>query len=128
MSQATPEDRSRWVLEAKRRRARYVIVACDTFDYEQYPVYAKDAADLAKQSSDISRGYMLRVEDVISVPLAPRRTKMPDRKTKTCRSCGSRKSRTSFMTDARFSDGLDYKCQECRRRQIWKFLQEKPTF
>jgi hypothetical protein len=28
-----------WLLEGKNAGASYVIVACDTFDYEDYPVF-----------------------------------------------------------------------------------------
>jgi hypothetical protein len=35
---ATQEDIRRWLKEAKKEGATHVIVVCDSFDHEDYPV------------------------------------------------------------------------------------------
>lgn len=37
----TKEDIRVWLEEGKRRGATHVIVVCDTYDHEDYPVYVK---------------------------------------------------------------------------------------
>lgn len=35
----TIEDLKSWFLEGKARKANFMIVVCDTFDWEDYPVF-----------------------------------------------------------------------------------------
>jgi hypothetical protein len=42
---------SAWFDQGKKNKATHMIVVCDTFDYEDYPVYAySDAEALAKHA------------------------------------------------------------------------------
>lgn len=42
---ASEEERREWISEAKRKKAKYLLVVCDTFSLEQYPVSCKDDED-----------------------------------------------------------------------------------
>jgi hypothetical protein len=37
----TNTDMERWLNEGKRQKATHMLVVCDSFDYEDYPVYVK---------------------------------------------------------------------------------------
>ena len=37
----TQDDIRRWLAEAQRQNATHVVVVCDTFNYDYYPVYCK---------------------------------------------------------------------------------------
>jgi hypothetical protein len=41
----TREDIQGWLREAKERGATYLVVMCDTFDWEDYPVYVMPGED-----------------------------------------------------------------------------------
>lgn len=42
---ASLQDIEGWYEEAKRRGAAYLIIVCDTFDYDNYPVYVQKVED-----------------------------------------------------------------------------------
>ena len=51
-----------WFVRGEKQRAAYMLVVCDTFDYEDYPVYAATAEEcLAKYKTP---GEMQRVMEV----------------------------------------------------------------
>lgn len=50
---ATKEDIRRWLKEAKDEGATHMIVACDTFDWEDYPVSVKPGEDPEKKSQNL---------------------------------------------------------------------------
>jgi len=43
---ATREDVDRWIKAAKVNGFKYIISACDTFDWDDYPVYCKSEEGL----------------------------------------------------------------------------------
>lgn len=58
----TQNDIRRWLNEAKNKNAKYLIVVCDTFDYDDYPVYCMtDDECLEKYANP---GDMQRVMEV----------------------------------------------------------------
>jgi len=65
---ATMEDRERWIKAARRAHATRILVVCDTFDYEQYPVYCRDAKEAEEKRKHYDGPNMQRVEDEIVVP------------------------------------------------------------
>jgi len=43
-----------WLLEAKKEGATHVIVVCDTFDYDDYPVKVMPGEDAKKRAFQIN--------------------------------------------------------------------------
>lgn len=43
---ATRRDIAGWIKTAQQRKATHLIVACDTFDHENYPVYVSKDEDI----------------------------------------------------------------------------------
>ena len=49
----TTNDIRNWLLEGQQQKATHCIIVCDTFDYEDYPVYVtkrQDVHEIEKQS------------------------------------------------------------------------------
>lgn len=55
-----------WFDEAAHEGAAYMIIFCDTFDYEDFPVFCPNAADAHKRLLE-SSGAMLRAMEVYDV-------------------------------------------------------------
>lgn len=66
---ATREDVDRWIHEGITRGAKYIISVCDTFSYDDYPVYVMPDQSL-EQKKDHYSGSMQRINEVISLPTA----------------------------------------------------------
>lgn len=64
---ATKEDVQGWVQHAKDNNFRYVISVCDTFDYEDYPVYCKDKEELEEKVIKYDGVNMQKINEVIKV-------------------------------------------------------------
>ena len=59
----------KWLQEAKKLKAKWLIVVCDTFDYDDYPVFLNDRTEMLRRVQkpgemqrimevyDLSRGY-----------------------------------------------------------------------
>jgi hypothetical protein len=59
-----------WLKEGVKQKARWMVVVCDTFDHEDYPVYVKRGEDVSKvvaENSDPNK--MSRVMEVYSYKL-----------------------------------------------------------
>lgn len=63
---ATREDVDRWISTAKKMGARYIISVCDTFDYDDYPVYVMPGESLEKRKQEYT-GNMQRINEVITM-------------------------------------------------------------
>lgn len=66
----TRETLRRWLKEGKAKGATHMVVSCDTFEYEDYPVYVmpgQDVRAVVKHHSSYER--MLRVMEVYSYAL-----------------------------------------------------------
>lgn len=50
--QTTPEMIREWLEEGKEAGATHVIVVCDTFDYEDYPVHVMPKEDVIKKADE----------------------------------------------------------------------------
>lgn len=63
----TVQDLREWFDEGKKRGATHMIVVCDTFDYEDFPVYVQKGEDVQKEVSK-RQNYegMSRVMEVYS--------------------------------------------------------------
>jgi len=58
----TQEDIRRWLASAKKEKAKFMIVVCDTFDYEDYPVNCMTAEECLDKYNN--PGSMQRVMEV----------------------------------------------------------------
>lgn len=45
------EDIRHWLQEGRRQGATHVIVACDSFDHSDYPVYVMPGEDIARRAA-----------------------------------------------------------------------------
>lgn len=45
----TKDDIARWWSEGLRQKATHMIVVCDTFDYEDYPVFVKPGENVQEK-------------------------------------------------------------------------------
>ena len=64
---ATREDVSRWIETAKNEGARYIISVCDTFDYDDYPVYCDSLIKLKEELPRYDGENMQRVNEIIEI-------------------------------------------------------------
>lgn len=61
------EDYNRWIRTAREKGAKYIISVCDTFDWEDYPVYCKDDTELTEKRSQYDNVNMQKINEVIDV-------------------------------------------------------------
>ena len=69
MSAATRQEISDWFDYGKRDDARYMIVACDTFDHNDYPVYADNDDEVVKRFIEIKKAEHHRVMEVYDLQM-----------------------------------------------------------
>lgn len=62
---ASREEIRMWVYEGKKRGATHVVIVCDTFDYDDFPVFVRPGQDPHK----VGRGEMQRVMECYSMAL-----------------------------------------------------------
>jgi hypothetical protein len=58
-----------WLERAKARGATHVIVVCDTFDHEDYPVEVMSGEDVKQKYDDYNGKDMNRVMEVYNLGL-----------------------------------------------------------
>ncbi len=78
------DDLKRWFLRGIEQKAAYLIVVCDTFDHEDYPVYAVGKEDCIRQFDAHQHKNMQRVMEVydLSKPwenVSARKWELPER-------------------------------------------------
>lgn len=66
---ATAEDVRQWIVYGKQKKATHIISVCDTFDFEDYPVYINvhRGDDLHKTIAKYDGGNMQRVNEIITL-------------------------------------------------------------
>jgi len=65
---ATLQDLKEWFDEGVKAKATHMIVVCDTFDYEDYPVYVKPGQDARAATAAENDGeHMKRVMEVYNL-------------------------------------------------------------
>jgi hypothetical protein len=62
---ATAEDIKRWFNDGKKQGATHMIVVCDTFDWDDYPVYVMPGKDVREEEKRF-HGNMQQVMEVYS--------------------------------------------------------------
>jgi len=65
--QTTREDRDRWIATGRERGATHIIVACDTFEYDDYPVYVMPGEDLEEKKAKYNGVNMQMIMEVIDL-------------------------------------------------------------
>jgi protoheme ferro-lyase len=63
------QDIKQWLEDAKRKNATHMIVVCDSFDYEDYPVLVLPGQDVRKVFDEYSGKAMQRVMEVYALHL-----------------------------------------------------------
>ncbi len=66
---ATYQDITGWLEEAKRQKATHLIVAVDTFDYGNYPIYVCEHMSVRKEINDRNGQNMQRVDEVYNMSM-----------------------------------------------------------
>jgi len=64
---ASREDVNRWVKTAKDEGYRYIISVCDTFEWEDYPVYIKEGENLEEAKLKYDGVNMQKINEVIDL-------------------------------------------------------------
>lgn len=69
----TKEDIRSWLESGKERGATHVIVVCDTFDWEDYPVYVMKDEKIQERYDHFNGKDMQKVMEVynLSMPIEP---------------------------------------------------------
>ena len=60
----------RWFTEGVKKDASYMIVVCDTFDHEDYPVYVKPSEDFWETHASYHGKNMQRIMEVYDLKLS----------------------------------------------------------
>ena len=56
-----------WILDGKKKKATHMIDVCDTFDYDNYPVYVKKGESLEEKEKEVRAGSMQRINRVLDL-------------------------------------------------------------
>lgn len=69
MEPATQVDIRQWFAEGKREGATHMIVVCDSFSYEDYPVFVKPGQDARTVAAEYDGKNMQRIMEVYNLAL-----------------------------------------------------------
>lgn len=64
---ASKEDVDRWIETAKKNGDRYVISVCDTFDWDDYPVYVPHGKNLMVERAKYDRVNMQKINEIFEI-------------------------------------------------------------
>jgi hypothetical protein len=64
MNLASKQDIYTWIKFAKEKKQRFLIVVCDTFDHNDYPVYAKDEEQCKTKFDKYNGKELQRIEEI----------------------------------------------------------------
>lgn len=59
--------------EAKKNGSTHVIIACDTFNNDNYPVFVSPTEKVQEKIDDINKAKMQRIDEVynLQIPIEP---------------------------------------------------------
>ena len=63
----TKEDINRWIKSGQEQGATHMIVVCDTFDWEDYPVYVMPTEDVHQKFAHYNGPNMQKVMEVYNL-------------------------------------------------------------
>ena len=66
---ATRSDIRGWVEAGVKKGATHVIIACDTFDYDNYPVYVMPGEDVHEKFAEKNGKNMQIVDEVYNLSM-----------------------------------------------------------
>ena len=66
---ATRDDIQRWFDEGVQKGATHMIVACDTFDWEDYPVFVMPETDPREEAAKYDGPNMQKLMEVYNLAL-----------------------------------------------------------
>ena len=64
---ATRQDVDCWIESAKKNGSKYIISVCDTFDWDDYPVYCKDETNLKERYPEFNGVNMQKINEIIQI-------------------------------------------------------------
>lgn len=64
---ASYEDVERWKREAKEKGATHIVSVCDTYDWDDYPVYVMPGEDSSEIADKYRSSSMQRVNEIITI-------------------------------------------------------------
>jgi hypothetical protein len=64
---ATRKDVDRWIKTAKTMGATHIISVCDTFDFDDYPVYVLPNENLDEKKEKFDDVNMQKINEVITI-------------------------------------------------------------
>lgn len=64
---ATRKDVDEWIHQAKKQKCSYIISVCDTYDWDDYPVYCKDREEVVEESANYNRVNMQKINEIIRI-------------------------------------------------------------
>lgn len=64
---ATVKEVQNWIKEGKKQGATHIISVCDTFNYDDYPVYVLNANKLEEQKRQYNGSNMQKINEVIDL-------------------------------------------------------------
>ena len=64
------DDLKEWFKDGKKQKATHMIVVCDTFDYEDYPVYVHKGENVRRKVAEYSGKNMQTVMEVYDLSMA----------------------------------------------------------
>ncbi len=64
---ATRDDVNRWIDTAKSKGCKFIISVCDTFDWDDFPVYIKDLNELILRVDNYDGVDMKKINEIIRI-------------------------------------------------------------
>lgn len=64
---ATRKKINKWVKTAKENDIKFIISVCDTFEFDDYPVYCKEMKELKEKFIDYDGVNMQQVNEIINI-------------------------------------------------------------
>jgi len=68
---ASSNDIDNWVERGKEMKAKYIISVCDTYDWDDYPVFVLEGEDLEKRKEEFDGRNMQKINEVITLEYEP---------------------------------------------------------
>lgn len=64
---ATRQEVDGWIESAKEKKIPFILSVCDTWDYDDYPIFCKDLDELQEEYDKHDGVNMQRVNEVIKI-------------------------------------------------------------
>lgn len=76
---ATKEDIVRWFDTGKEKKATHLIVVCDTYDWDDYPVYVEKGQDVYEVAAKYQGKNMQKIMEVYNLSMDKEKQMKEDR-------------------------------------------------